>query len=1078
MPLTPAQEAAALIPTPLLDTCIVAGPGSGKTTVLIERYCRLVAAGTPPSRILAITFTEKATLHMRRKLAEAFRGRPGILRQIEHGWVSTLHGFCLRLLRDHALAAEVDPEFRLMDEAEARRMQDRALEESLDALFASRPAEMRKLLAALGAANLAGDLREVYDALRAAGAAVEDLRQEGPLPVFDGTLIQEQSARLAGMISSQWKAAQRDAAAQVLAWCAEAERLARHPPGEAWFALLGRFPPNLGQLPMAAREPVRALKNTIVPELTEALAAIHFAPCRLTLVQALEAFDRLYRRRKREAGVLDFADLEERALRLLRKHPGIRAEVTGQFDQIVMDEFQDTNGVQAALLELVRQPDRFYAVGDINQSIYGFRHADPAVFRAYREQVAASGRRLCALRENWRSRPEILRAVSCLASGLPGVEPHELVAAREWPAATEPCVEVWQAAPGEGQEPEGLEARWMARRIRQLAEEGTRFGDIAVLFRTSGPMALFARALGEEGIPHVVRGGRGFYESREVVDLICLLRVLANPRDEVSLAAVLRSPLCGIRDETLWRWKQTGNLAEAMLAATPADAGDREEWERLAGFRERLRRWRALGGLASADRWIAEAMDAAGFELRMSSVQRANVERFLAELRVLLRRQSLDAVVEDLDRMREADPRDADPQTEEREDRVTLQTMHSAKGLEFPVVILPALHTGTAADSGCVEFAPGLGLGVRWRNPATGETVRDPASRRIADRKNVQQKEEANRLLYVAMTRAAERLILSWDARAKRNPWTRALGEALGIDPKRPEHSRGVRRISDGAGQCEVAMKVVTDPPEALPRLTVADEDTVLPTVARPVVTGLADSAVSVTDIVLFAQCPRRYRLTQLMPEPAMAPSRRDRSRQGSDPLDASEIGVQVHALLAGLPVNAPAAEALWLAERFHASELGRRAGATLLAEREFDFLFALDELVIAGQIDLWFEDPGQLVVVDYKTDDVDATQAERRARAYALQVQLYALALERYTGRPVDEAYVHFLRPDVAAPVAVDQAGRERAVAAALALRDAQESAEFPLNEGEACERCPWFRQVCPSRWTPAEALLERTPG
>jgi ATP-dependent helicase/nuclease subunit A len=179
MPLTSAQEAAARIPTPLLDTCVVAGPGSGKTTVLIERYCRLVAGGTPPSRILAITFTEKATLHMRRKLAEAFQGQPGILREIEHGWVSTLHGFCLRLLREHALAAGVDPEFRLLEEAEARRMQDRAVEESLDSLFAGRPAEMREMLAALGAANLARDLREVYDALRAAGGAVEDLRQAG-----------------------------------------------------------------------------------------------------------------------------------------------------------------------------------------------------------------------------------------------------------------------------------------------------------------------------------------------------------------------------------------------------------------------------------------------------------------------------------------------------------------------------------------------------------------------------------------------------------------------------------------------------------------------------------------------------------------------------------------------------------------------------------------------------------------------------------------------------------------------------------------------------------------------------------
>ena len=133
-------------------------------------------------------------------------------------------------------------------------------------------------------------------------------------------------------------------------------------------------------------------------------ASVHFAPVRVTLAEALLRFDSLYRRRKREAGVLDFSDLEESALRLLRNRDDIREEVSSRFDQILMDEFQDTNGLQAALLALIRPGDRFYAVGDINQSIYGFRHADPGVFRAYRQHVESSEGRLCELRENWRSR--------------------------------------------------------------------------------------------------------------------------------------------------------------------------------------------------------------------------------------------------------------------------------------------------------------------------------------------------------------------------------------------------------------------------------------------------------------------------------------------------------------------------------------------------------------------------------------------------------------------------------------------------------------------------------------------------
>ena len=540
-----------------------------------------------------------------------------------------------------------------------------------------------------------------------------------------------------------------------------------------------------------------------------------------------------------------------------------------------------------------------------------------------------------------------------------------------------------------------LEARRVARRIRELAgtlplaKGPARFRDFALLFRTSTPMMAFAQALKDEGIPFSVRGGRGYYDCPEVTDLICLLRILANPRDEVSLAGVLRSPLAGISDETLWRMRAVGNLGEALFAASPAD--DPAEAHRLEVFGDRFRQWRHSVGSQPAERILAEALDLSGYEMRLNTAERANVARFLAETREALGGRSLDQYLEELDRLRESDPRDADPQSEETADRVILQTMHSAKGLEFPVVILPALGVGASSENSSISFLPDLGLGVKWRNPATGEPVRDRISDSIDRRRDVEQEEETNRLLYVAMTRAEEHLILSWStpARAK---WPGWLASRFGIDVKTPAPAV-TRRIDT----FDATISVTDRAPDVLPPLAIPEMREAPALVDPPELSGQHDSAVSVTDLALFTHCPRRYLLTRsgaAESVPVFDPEE-SRPRRVADPLDASEFGTEVHALLAGVAVPNPAAEALELAGRFHASDLGRRAASTLLVEREFDFLFALDDIIVSGQIDLWFEDRGKLVLVDYKTDDIDAAQAAERAASYALQLQLYAMALE-----------------------------------------------------------------------------------
>ena len=235
--------------------------------------------------------------------------------------------------------------------------------------------------------------------------------------------------------------------------------------------------------------------------------------------------------------------------------------------------------------------------------------------------------------------------------------------------------------------------------------------------------------------------------------------------------------------------------------------------------------------------------------------------------------------------------------------------------------------------------------------------------------------------------------------------------------------------------------------------------------VDRPAVTDQQDFAASVTAITQFAECPRRYYLERYLGWPGNAP-RAIKAVQDDvdDEISASQFGLEVHALLAGQNVAKATPEARSLADAFHASELGRRAAAATRANREFDFLMAVEDVVLRGQIDLWFEENGNLVLVDYKTDEVKARETAARADFYALQLRLYALALERITGRTPAEAYVYFLRPDIAVPVALERTLIDDPEMLVRDFREAQSTVNFPLREGGHCARCPYYRGLCPA--------------
>ncbi|MGA2152961.1 MAG: UvrD-helicase domain-containing protein [Bryobacteraceae bacterium] len=1061
---TPAQRAAIEVAGPPLDTCVVAGPGSGKTTVLVEHFRQLVEAGVSPQRILAITFTEKAAANMRAKLAEAC---PEIRAQLERAWVSTVHGFCTRLLKENAVFAAVDPEFSVADPSESWRLQQESIAAAIDELFEEQPGAVRALIRGLSAFDFEEALLSAYDAMRSAGKRVEDLAGFAQ-PAGTGMAdFAATAAALAADAATTWSIIQKLHLADIRE---SAERIVHAPgPLEALHALAA-FPANLrkSKSGTTAYSLVKSLKDQ-AGKLTYSLITELYRYERRTLVDILRRFDRIYRERKQLTGTLDFADLEEFAVRFLDRDRQARDRLKAQFDHILMDEFQDTNPQQAWLLELVRSPNRFYAVGDVNQSIFGFRHAEPAGFERYRGEVEAAGSRLVPLHDNFRSRPQILNAAETITTGAPGIERRTLVARREFARPRDAAVEVICATADDAAAALEIEARWVARRVVELLDELPEFTykDIALLVRNTEVIPQFALALEEAGVPYLVNRGKGFYDSREVNDLVHLLRAIANPRDEISLAVVLRSPLVTVSDEALLALRllaENLSVALARLGAETESEFEADDFRALIDFRDRLRRWRVLRESVGFDRLLADAIDDCGCRSSNGARGAANIDKLLAQARAAAGRVSLDQFVAELEVLRESDLREPDAPPEDSADAVEILTVHSAKGLEFPIVFVAALQKGVASGPPVVAFSPRVGLGARWRNPADGDDKDDVFQHAIREERKQREEEESNRLLYVAMTRAEQHLALTFSATARKTEnWAKLVSESLQL-PLTETGDRVIDRAAPDGKPWKLRLLVTDRAPELLLRVpaarTAGAASPATTWLDAPAVTEQQDANATVTALVEYARCPRRYYLGHYLGFDG-------RSRGVAEPgegLPASDLGTQVHKLLAGEAVADADDEALRLADNFRNSALGRRAAKATRAEREFDFLMAVDDLVIRGQVDLWFEEGGELVIVDYKTDAVNLAEAHRRAQDYALQLRLYAMAVEQLTGRAADRAYLCFLRPNATVEIDLAPSLIESPSEVVREFQEAQDSLRFPLNEEEHCHGCPFFHDLCPA--------------
>jgi len=865
------------------SVALSAGAGCGKTTVLTERFLWELDERNL-GELVALTFTEKAARELRERVRAACRSRfeagddparwRGVLRGLEAAPIGTFHGFCGRLLRKSPIEAGVAPGFAILEESVAPSLRDAALDRCSRAWLADLDpdlvalaidfglAAVRDALADLIAARTRGDLRDWAD--RDPAEVVAGWRETWEAEVrpmlLAGFVADAQPGLdlLASQPCSNVVMQQRQAFLVThvpgLPQDPDAEglldRIKEHarvqgggtkthwPTPEVYEAVKDALE--------ALRKAVDATRNALAwDEAASLLAAEHGGRLARLAAGALDAYDDA----KRAAGLLDFDDLLIRARDLLRNRGRFGPDAFA--GALLVDEFQDTDPIQGEILERLAGAGlgagALFLVGDPKQSIYRFRGAEPRIFQDFRGRFPEPGRR--ALTANFRSVPGILHFVNALFAGtFPGEELHPARAAG--PPGRPAVAFLWADEPAADGAPapsahqrRGIEARWIARLLaRRLADgwpvQGTdgsvrnaHPGDVALLFRALTDVAPYEAALAAEGLDYHVVGGSAYFLQQEVTDLINLLSVIEDPTDALALAGTLRSPFGAVSDDGLY-WLATtgaGDLARNFEGGARIEALSAADRPKVARAHRLLTGWRSLKDRLPMAALIGRALEESGYEAALlgeylGARKRANVRK-LVRLARRYDRQGGFTLADFVARLR-ADqrkpPREEQAATTEAEGTsVRLMSIHQAKGLEFPIVVLPDLDRRPTPERPGVAFHPDLGPLVR---PPAGDDPDGEAGaslgwtiyRRLEEREEAA---EALRLFYVATTRARDALILSAGAAAGAKPAAPALALLAG----RFDRATGRRRgpIPDGWPEPEV--EVIAAPPPPTDAASIAD---------------------------------------------------------------------------------------------------------------------------------------------------------------------------------------------------------------------------------------------------------------
>jgi ATP-dependent helicase/nuclease subunit A len=848
-----------------------AGAGCGKTYVLTRRFLSHLeppepgqnASAVPLSRVVAITFTDRAAREMRDRIraqcADRLRDCPeeevshwlSILRGLDAARISTIHSFCSGLLRRHAVAAGIDPQFRPLELDVAEALLRQSVAATVKRLLEADDPDCFRLLIEFGLEPLRRALRKMVvgralvDAKSFQGRKAEEFAEEWrnyldhvflPRAVHDlaesdvasqilrllkdnipsnRTMQERRLVLLAGLLNLRESSTPEVASVFELRESAKVQggggkgAWADEETYEAVRKSLERF-----------RGKVDDLKDFVDFDRHEIEQA---AQTSVALVNVVEAAAQDFSAAKTEAGLLDFDDLLVKTRDLLRNSAEVRNEAAASIDALLVDEYQDTDRIQAEIVEALvgdgLSSGKLFVVGDSKQSIYRFRGADPTVFDATRKSLPEHGR--LPLTNNFRSQPEILNFVNSLFE--PVMPGYERLVPHRTQLSPRPTVEFLFAFPGPEEEPESdpnsleehrrREAEWIARRILTLLSDPTpriperdpetqierlrrvKAGDIAVLFRAMSDAAIYEEVFRRRGVDYYLVGGRAFFAQQEVYDLVNLCTFLNDPADSIALVGVLRSPFFSLSDDTIVAMTHVGELSPREALRQPPPAGLPEtqgEQVRLAArVIDELLEQKDRIPLSELLELALErtAYDASLLCEFLGRRKVANLRKLiemarqfdrsgigtLADFTRRIQDSVSDQTIEDL----------AATHPESSDDIVRLMTIHQAKGLEFPVVILADMERKNRGSFSDAVYHRDFGpiMAPLKFGSAEPRHLAIEMHRYVEDRED---DDESLRIFYVALTRAADHLILSAGLpadpamagdRVVRSQWLRLVAE-------------------------------------------------------------------------------------------------------------------------------------------------------------------------------------------------------------------------------------------------------------------------------------------------------------
>ncbi|HEU5258990.1 MAG TPA: UvrD-helicase domain-containing protein [Vicinamibacterales bacterium] len=830
---------------PRYNVALEASAGTGKTRVLVERYVNLLRAGVDPSNILAMTFTRKAAAEMRERIIgtlrdAAARGEiaPARWRELRDRTddiaISTIDAFCLSLLREFPLEADLDPGFDVADETEVPRLIDESLDRALRTCrsLARADEHVALVFAQLGDRRARRGLAAMLNRRLVAPAILNRYLQSGPADLTVAVVTHRGAAALLGVFTAMARGL---------------DGFLETGPPEPSFLLLARHLRRL-EASLATRTPLdpahlqatyARAREHFLTDLGEPRKRIAFTKAQFVSERVWAAhrdlivthapsirgtFDRYkrdlnvlvsrgilrmyriaeteYRRTLDAHAALDFADLLQRTLDLLRQMDEFaqsRYRLESRYHHVLVDEFQDTSRAQWELVSLLVQswgegaglaasgplPPSIFIVGDRKQSIYAFRDADVSILDdacRYIDALRPEGNARRTISRSFRAVPALLAFVNDVGRDVPKID-HRSDAFRyaeedQFPVDGKLAVIVGGSSSAvpcsalgliTADSPEAC-ADATAAEIARLLEEATVVrdkttgaarrmtpSDVAILFRTRDSHREYEAALERRGIGAYVYKGLGFFDADEIKDVLALLWYLADPLSDMRAAALLRSRFARISDEAL---RRLAPHIAAALGGSPAgaalDALDAADAATLSRLRDACAKWRYLVDRVPAAELLDIVLADSAYFVEMQGPRLPQARENLKKIRALIRRiqnrgyATVGRIAAHLDRLAVGDESNA---VIDAMDAVNLMTVHAAKGLEFPIVFVVNLARGTGGFRDPIRVV--AGAGERDVSVAVGD-FRSDADEDAAAR----EAEESKRLLYVALTRARDRLYL------------------------------------------------------------------------------------------------------------------------------------------------------------------------------------------------------------------------------------------------------------------------------------------------------------------------------